>query len=428
MSNDIRNIIPGNIQDFKIVLENYQGNRFDVTQMVTELSMFESIYDHFISGDLVLIDNAAMFSFLPILGQEKIEVSYKYKEVEIEKQFTVIGVKEISHIVENSVGGYVLKFSSNKHILNEINTFSKSFSGRNTDIISQIYKSYLSESNADELEIISDGGSSHNIVFPYVKPYAAIDLVLKNTFAEDKTPLFLFESVNYNKTKMISLGDLFNQEEIKDIRNIIQTNSDNIGTAVATIPDSNQNMHSFMINDAYDTVKYISNGSLSSDVDTVDLSNKTYSNQVFDYVKHTPVLNPGLQDFISTKFKINEKNLNQIGNSKKTIFYNANLEYSNLGSLNTVDSINKLSMLSYYKRSRTNVISMTTDSIKNLNSGDLVNLKLAHFAPKLDEDNSVDKVNSGVYLVSAIRHYIKNLNYTMVVEVIRNGINKEVEL
>jgi hypothetical protein len=58
-----------------------------------------------------------------------------------------------------------------------------------------------------------------------------------------------------------------------------------------------------------------------------------------------------------------------------------------------------------------------------------VNYNITHFSPNLENNNDlIDEVNSGKYIVASLRHYIKNGEYTMSAELIRDGIGEDADL
>jgi hypothetical protein len=68
------------------------------------------------------------------------------------------------------------------------------------------------------------------------------------------------------------------------------------------------------------------------------------------------------------------------------------------------------------------------NSVPDLEVGKTVMYTQPRFSAKLNpKEDSNDKVHSGKYLIGAIRHYVKNLEYTMSIELIRDGMGAEAD-
>ena len=75
------------------------------------------------------------------------------------------------------------------------------------------------------------------------------------------------------------------------------------------------------------------------------------------------------------------------------------------------------------------VVNIYMNSVPAIAAGVTVEYTKQRFSPKFNRDEDpTDKVNSGIYLVSSVRHYIRNNEYTMSIELIRDGMGKEADL
>ena len=136
-----------------------------------------------------------MLSTFPFIGQEKLRVEFDRGGKSVEMDFRVIGVYDVKGQLDG-VGTYGLRLSSEKQTRNAISLFSKSYRGNGADIIGSIHSEYLKS----EVDLKVKAKRDYNIVFPYITPLAAINMVQKNVMAEDGTPMFLFENLYTRKT------------------------------------------------------------------------------------------------------------------------------------------------------------------------------------------------------------------------------------
>jgi len=91
-----------------------------------------------------------------------------------------------------------------------VNLFSRAYTGRGEEIIKGVYDEYLN----DDLEILINAKTSHNVVFPYLKPMQAIDMVRQNVLAEDDSPMYVFETLYQDRPRLDSFRHMLEEEPI----------------------------------------------------------------------------------------------------------------------------------------------------------------------------------------------------------------------
>lgn len=425
-------VTPKKLRDIKIFIITYNGNVVDVTKTVTEVSIYESIYTPFMYGEIMMIDNSAMLSTFPFVGQEKVRIIWQREDKTVENEFYITDVFDVGQI-NDFVGGYGLSFTSEKQVRNAISLFSKSYKGNSAEIISKIHKEYLKQ----DIELLSNGAFSHNIVFPYTKPFAAINMIQRATPAEDNTPMFIFETLYGNKTYLNSMGNMLRQDPVMIIEPKVVVNLDSeTGTISTNLARYRNHVYGYNISKGYDTLDKLSSGAFGSQTVSVDISQQKATITDFDFTLHAPSIR---KEWITTFFTFDDVpntesiegssgvRVNGIRSTKLSISPKNSLAYEDFPNLNGVDENIVAGMKSYMKRLNTISINVHMNSVPDLEVGKTVDLKLQRFSPNLADEDSGDKVNSGVYLISSIRHYIKNTDYTMSLELIRDGIGDEAD-
>ena len=425
MTENVSAITPHELQDFQASIISHNNSVFNITERVSNFTIFESIFESSLTGTITIVDNIDMISTIPIIGQEIIAVSYKFKNKDVDIAFRVSEIHDIKNVNDNT-GIYAIKLVSDKKFLSAVNLFSRSYRGKNTEIIAKIHEDFFGE----EVEVISNGGTSHRIVYPYTKPYTAIELVLNNTYGEDKTPLFLYETVNGAKVKLQSYGDMLSRyDNVIELKNVNIINDDPTGQARRNIPIQNQNVSEQVIKRAYKTFDNVRKGVYAAFVTSIDISGKVYSEEKFDYKEHAPNVNSNLRDVLSDSFQINEASPNELFNSRQLYFEKDSLAYESpdVGNIYQVDDLSKAAMMSYRNRMDSQFVALIADSHPELEVGNIVSLNFRRMKPNLDREEDIDKVNSGEYLCTAIKHQFKAGKYSIVVEAQRFGTNKEAE-
>lgn len=449
---DKNQINPKSLEDFSITMTVYNGNEYDISPLVTEVSIFESIYTSFLYGEMVILDNSAMLSRFPIIGQEKVRFSWYRDQEKVEKEFFVVGVYDAKQNLPG-IGSYGLTITSEKQVRNAISLFSKAYRGRGDEIIRDVYAEFLDV----DIEVDAESKTEHSIVFPYIKPLAACEMVRKNILAEDGTPFFVYEKFyddpGRESTVLSSYGQMYSQDPLRHIQPEVGGDVEERGQ-----------IYNYQIMRASDTLEQLSRGAFASSTITVDpMANRV---EIFDFNfrKHAE---PIAKDNISVDFGFSPSEYHR-GLINKFILrpdasipvhklYETNLTYTlkniyafanedttregenlnppTLGSLNPLDRSIVNSYDTRLKNNTSVMIHMDSvayegiDSQQGFGVGKTVDVDFPKFAPKLEDDTGIrDLVNSGKYLISAVRHYIKGNEYTMTLELIRDGMGEEAEL
>jgi len=414
------------VLDFlEVSLLTYNGKAFDITDNVAEFNLYEDIDSFFIHGEMTVFDNSAILFDFPFIGQEAITIRFKrvgdLTQI-VERQFFVTGVNNISRVNEQAAS-FMLTLVSYYQILNSQKTFSRSYSGLNTDIISKIYKDAFDR----DLDEVSEGGTSHNVVIPYSKPYAAIKTLLQSTYATDRTPLYLFETLYDNQVVLKSWGDMMGadvDEELGDMGNVTPFSLANKGADGKATREATQWQTRFefiKVKKAYDSFNDIAQGNLNHQINTVDISRKNYSESVFDYTKNAmPLMNDYVQQDMRdgiTKY------------SRMRLQKTNDMAYQNLPVLNSATPQSLSAFGSYSRRRETTVLQAIGPGMERLRCGRCVWVDMPLYMPMHSQgDEELDLYTSGKYLVSAICHTYTKQKYEVTVELVRDGYNKNAEI
>jgi len=424
-------LAPKKLKAIRIIVERYNKEIIDITSSIAEISLYESIYAPFVYGELIVVDNSAMLSTFPFIGQEKVLIFWDREDTTIEKVFRITDVFDVRQI-NDQTGGYGLSITGEKQIRNAISLFSKSYKGNSAEIIQKIYKEFLLE----DLDVKATGYLSHNIVFPYIKPLQAVNMIQKATPAFDKTPMFVYDTVYGDGPVLNSMKNMLEQEPVLTLQMKNNTNADAVNaTSSSKIQEFRNQVYGVTINRAYNTLDQLGSGAYACQTLAVDIGNRSYNVTDFDFTKHAPTV--GGKDWISTFFTfddvLNSTNpdnviVNGIRSTSAPVQYKNVNAYDDYSSLSTVDENLTAGMRSYFKRLKSTSVNVHMNSVVDLEAGKTVELDYYRFSPKLNGEDPEDKVNSGVYLIAALRHYVKNGEYTMSLELVRDGMGEKAKL
>lgn len=403
---------PKLLDHIKIDIVTTDEQTIDITSLMVELSIFESIYSINLHGHLYLMDNVSLFSSLPILGQEKIVLEFDRLGTTVSKTFHITGVVDVKQ--NDSAAVYKLLFTSETKVKNNVSEFSRSFDGNSVQIMKEIYEEFF---KPEEIEVLTYGSSSSKYVIPFMKPMQAINMIQMNASDTSFSPIFIFERL-YKKAVITSLSEMTKADSIE--KPSIKLNKNNeTGQGLRDTIDNIGKVYDFSLDNCHKTLEQIGDGAYSNNISNIDLSTKTYTPKTFNAVLDD-------YDTISSFYNIGGKDISTINTTRTYNNTDVSLAYSELTSLydNPVSAVTRDS---HIKRLDTITGTIHMDSIPNVSAGDCIDLTMRKFKPVIsDEDNVEDVLNSGKYLIASLRHIIKRNEYTMSAKVIRSNIGIKV--
>jgi hypothetical protein len=421
---NIKDSMPKKYRDLKVEIIT-RINIVDITPLVMEISLFEALDNPFVHGELKFADNSGLITALPIIGQEEVKIKFTRRNKTVEKTFACTRVRNIEKVLGDAAGA-VLTLTSKKHLTNSVKLFSKSYSGLASDIIQQIHKNNFNE----DIEIKTPSGSAHNVVFPFSKPYSAIKNVIKKTYGDDGTPYFLFENLFGKKPILQSLESMLKEtteENLPVLSMQKATNKDDLGQGSRYMPGALGALYKYEISKNSDTLKLLSSGALVNNTIRLNHSNSQYTENSFNYEQQAPTI-AELDPYHLYELDELKLDSNELKASVSIELYNPiAFESEGVTALGThTDSFSLTKNRSYKSRLNNMMrISAYCDSDPdNYKVGKCVNLIIAPNMSALEGAELKDGLFSGTYIISRIRHYLKDDEYTVSMELIREGLSK----
>lgn len=166
----------------------------EVSDLVTELNVYQSIQVPFMTGKILLVDGISLLDNIMLLGNDQIDIyieskSTDGKQEEIYISMFTTGIEKVEKQKENNI--YVLQLAS-KHIINNAYTnINQAYSGKSSDIIKKILIDKL-KVNEDDLDI-EDTMDNIKVIVPSLKIADALMWISRRAMSESKTPCFVYE-------------------------------------------------------------------------------------------------------------------------------------------------------------------------------------------------------------------------------------------
>ena len=278
----------------RIIITNDFGLEFDITNFITTLGFYESVFTPFITGDLTMEDSQDLMSNLNILGREKIKIRFKTPAIDSEiREINLRVVGQKSKISPNKSRGYIvnLRLVSENYFVNQNVKQSISFKGKPHQIVSKIVSEYLPGKLVLNEET---NDQDYKIIYSFKNPYNMIQQVMTTA-----TPESSEEPENDAGFLFFETLDGLNFRCFNNMFTTRPTYTFFNSSAIRSNPDDDEFIKStfftekVVFKDTSNRVKQIENGAFSSQTYFHDLSTKQWGKNDFNYSRDNRVSKKG---------------------------------------------------------------------------------------------------------------------------------------
>ena len=439
-----------NLKQLNLITSMTGGGTVNLMPMMVELDLFEDIYSSTISGEVVVSDAMGLISSFLLNGTEFIQVQLQKTSGDkqyISRNYRIYKISKRVASSSNAYENYVLNFCSEEFLLAEQYRISKSMKGMViSDIITNILNNYVKVGKGKTKQIsVEPTLGVYDFILPNKKLFETINwlstyaLPIKNPGAD---MLFFENGLGYNFSSLQTLyANPVYQTYRYDPINIENTNPNTKGV---NIQQQVTNAMDFEILNLFDTLSAISNGTFANKVITIDPFTRTSSGGTFNY-----------DTYFGTSQNLNKK---AITNNYKNRF--GQPMYDPVPTTTPGLEIGSLRMSPSNTRQKKNVfIAQKPDSVANdimveeympnraaqlalanytrikitvpgdpmLNAGRVVTFNSFAIDPKTfhqggyNATRPLDPTYSGNYLITAVRHIVKNATYITVLELAKDS-------
>ena len=257
------------ISQLKITAHN-DFDEANMLQFYRTMRIYEDIFSSSITATISFADTSGMMRFLPIIGQEKVELSYSSKNVDKTETTLNMIVTKISDVyTENSTLFFTLHLST-EDMINNFNTrISKQFSGSATEIAQKCFEKLESKKTLEVEESDDRYENETAFVIPSFTPLKAISFLTRRAFSDTykSSSYVFFENTQSYQFKPL---EYYTQQESK--------NSFIVGDMPNSSFDSNEEnkkVLDYSFDSAFSVLDNITSGMYNTKLHTIDLLTRT---------------------------------------------------------------------------------------------------------------------------------------------------------
>lgn len=270
-----------------ITLVGGNGAAVDITQLVLEFTIYESIFRNFMSADFVIRDASGIVDSLPIVGQEQITIDFTgraarlgYRKSLLFKLYKLSDRRKIA----GDAHVYILKATSFELEKNAVQNRSPYYKDKlGSDVVQDVFDQYISP-NSDKPIFIEP---TENIV-PFIgtghNPFEIIQHVGKHSrsveYGEASHYLFYETRQGYN---FRTLASLFDAEQEFDYQYEFSDPSTEV--AQRSVEGIRKSVIGFTFLDTVDTLSSLREGLYDNNTMVIDPLTKSFTEVDFNYAR-----------------------------------------------------------------------------------------------------------------------------------------------
>jgi len=383
------------------------GKNYDISYLMVDMSLFEDIYSFVMSGYVKLKDGVGLIEGLNLMGNELITITFgKTKDYQNSPLiFRLYSIPKRDPVGNHYLEFITLYFCSEELVLSEQTKMTKSYKGMQiSEMIDDIMKTGLGIPLEKRNKIYPTIGV-YDIILPTIKPLEAISWLSNYARPRASNGNTKLADMLFFQTKdgffFKSLASMYED----NVYRTYKYQQQNIRTELEPASEDVISILDYQFVKAFDTLREISSGTFTNRLISLDPLTRTVTSTVFDYkndIKTT--LNP-ISPLITEQNRLGVTENKAYNGCLKMGVSNAGQQ---LKSYIPRGAVSPDIFLEAFVPNRTAQLSLSNYTVVKIRipgdpfvtAGKVVNFNL----PSLTGEKGMDKLYSGKYLVTAVRH------------------------
>ncbi len=401
----------------ELTIVGVSGASVDLREVMRELNIFEDLFSNTMTGDVFINDSQNLINLVPILGGEYLRLTLVKPSApwKLSKTFRIYKITDRQKNTTFSED-YILHFCSEEHILSQSIKISKSYKSMTiSNIVKDIATSFLQidSKKFPSDELIPTTGN-FDIIIPYWTPFYAINWLsrMATTAAATGCSFMFFED---NRGFHFAPIELLTQQIPLQVINFMPLNLSGETSEKGAVSDTQQKLESaeeFEMTHAPDLMLSISTGMYAGKLTTVNPLDQNIrvrnsnSAVLFNATKH-----------------LNPHTFMQLGTDRTKV---PQTEHFDSFSRVAADSLKVHTWLlqrnAYFSSLHGFQIKVSIPGSMYLRVGQVVRLNMPSAEVNSQEAKSMDRLFSGNYIITAVRHKIDRIRYVCILELSKDSI------
>jgi hypothetical protein len=407
------------IDNAQIITRN--GFAQNIAAQVISIQIFEDLFSPFISGSLVVKESLDYINLFPFAGEETLDLQISTPSLEkgnIKGKFYIYKMTDRELLGDKSVV-YQLHFISPEAIIDMNKKVSRVFGDKPEVVIDYLTKDEINGLQTKKKVNVEESSKTIKFISNFWSPTKAIQYVVNGATNKKDSPSYLFFE-NRDGFNFVTLDSLYSnpvyQEFVYD--RYTRDNKPSGGDA-KNVGQDYKRIDMVSVPLGFDYIDRIKNGLFASKIISYDLTKKQYNVKpfnMFEYFDGSAHLNKYNVASEKSIFRTNSTFIN---------YPRANSTFSGFGD--ATNYRNEQKRISMIKAAEANKIQIVVPGRCDYTVGQKVNVRLYKVEPLSDKDeDNLDKMFSGNYLIAAVNHYISRERHECNMELIKDSLMMKV--
>lgn len=396
-----------------------KGMTQNITNQVLGIDIFEDLFSPFITGVIGVKESFDFTNLLPFIGEEFVNIKIYTPSIDkknyIEQQFYIYKISNRLLSGDRSTY-YELHFISKEAIVDANKKISKVYEGLVSDIVKDLYTNQEYGLETTKPVNVEPTANRNKFIANFWSPVRSLNFVAAQGQSPEGNSNYLFyenrRGFNFN-----SLGYLYKQEPYAEfVYDNYARDIDQLGRTTYNLNEDYKRITDLEVPVLMDYMEKSTSGMFSSKIISNDILTKRYYSKNYDM----------LEDFPKTdhlnKFAPATNNLVKHPNSMVIRMPRAYDPFNNYHDVSNVKTIQR--RMSQIMAAQNTKINITVLGRTDYTVGMKVYVTLFKVQPiKKDEprEDTIDKILSGFYIVSAINHSINRSKHECSMELIKDS-------
>jgi hypothetical protein len=416
-SNQLRFAGDVNINKVKIITS--RGMTQDVTVQVMGIEYYEDMFSPFVTGQIFVKDALALPNVLKFMGEEYVEIEFGTPTLEapIKGTFYIHKMTEREQQGDRAVV-YTLHFTSVEAVVDLNKKISKTFRGKISDTAEQLLKNKQYGLETEKRVNVEPTNTSDTFISSFWSPLKNLQWCCSKAKNERNVPNYVFFE-NKHGFNFVSLDSLYANASVQDFVNDKYTRDDlGDGRTAANPQEDYKRVLDISMPDSFgDTLEKLKKGVYQSRAMTFDITRKTYTAKNFNFYdkfERQQHLNPN---------PINSRNL--IARPNAALLYRNRMESNFAGTLDNTNFTYIQERISTIEMAQAHRVEISVLGRTDYAVGQKVLLDLTKMKPireTEDTADTIDRLFSGYYLISALNHSVTRQGHECHMELIKDSL------
>lgn len=403
----------GDVSVEYIYIVSNNGLKTNITNQVESFTIYEDLFDNFLSGTILINDAQSLSNLFPLVGQEFIGLSFITPS--LDENFRYKGEFYIDRCSENlspnsRTSLYELHFVSKEAIIDLNTKLSRAYRGTGSSMIKEIVKGEDGLQSTKELNV-EDSANSFKFVSNWWKPTKCIQYVTAHSINSNNSPSYLFFENAYG-FHFVTLDSLFSEE--------LPCYQDFYVGDFGGIEKNFENDYKKVINinyyDGYDYVRRVKEGYYGGEVITWDTTTQQYVHNR-RYRDFTSDSHLNKNDPIPTNIPVETRSFIEFVPKS----YNT---FTDVGD--HTDAKNRIDRRQILSRIDTTKVVIEVDGRTDYGVGMKVSLTVPKNTEHREDVNNIDHLLSGYYIITSCAHTVQKNKHRCVIELCKDSFSVDI--